>query len=275
MSHIYSHSNLDELLVSLLGEYKPHLQTHSHRMKSWNTLLKEFNRRSGLNYRQTRTLKRRFDKLCSVYLKYGSVKVTNFETFKQLVFEFEHERQKSDSTATESSNALSMLAQRLAETGELVNSNSDIGDDDVLEDDLEEERRYGDEADVDNGPQPISVPSTANLEPAEIILDDNDDDRTPLDSITILPHTQMNRLRHQQLQESQQLSETIRDNVSNSGSAQFANTPNLVERNNTELSLQQQIFDLKNSFDEYKRREQETTRQLMYKLDYIVSLLKK
>ncbi|CDO94413.1 unnamed protein product [Kluyveromyces dobzhanskii CBS 2104] len=275
MSQIYSHSNLDELLVSLLAEYKPHLQTHSHRMKSWSVLLREFNKRSGLKYRQTRTLKRRFDKLCSVYLKYGSVKVANFESFKQLVFEFEHERQKSDSATTESSNALSMLARRLTEAGEAVNSTSDVGDDEGLEEEMEDERCYVDEAEDEIARDPISVPSAANTESAEIIIDDNEENQTPLDSITLLPHTQMSRLRHQQLQENPQLTETVRENVSNSGSPLFANTPSMMNRNASDLSLQQQIFDLKNSFEKHSQREEESRRQIMYKLDYIVSLLKK
>lgn len=267
-----ANSNLDELLVALLAEYKPHLQTHSHRMKTWDDLLKEFNRRSGLRYRQTRTLKRRFDKLCSVYLKYGSVKVMNFDTFKQLVFEFEHERQKSSSSTIETSNALNRLAHKLSETGEINDPPVGKALEEVQHDDVEDDDNV-----EDDERDPISVPSTANMESAEIILDDSEDDQTPLDSITVLPHTQMKRFRRQQLQENKLRSDLAHETLSNASNSTYGNNVNGLEvegRASNEVSLQQQIYELQNSIEESRRREEEFRRQVSYKLDYIVSLLK-
>lgn len=246
MASLSNTENLDELLVSLLSEFKPHLQTHSHRMKSWSLLLKEFNRRSGLNYRQTRTLKRRFDKLCSVYLKYGSVKVSNFDTFKQLVFQFEHERQKSGSSMSTAVNNNDLTNKMAANT---------------YNDEIEEEDH--------SGLTPTSKGS--NPESTEVMLEDSENE-TPLDSITLLPHSHMKRIRKQQMQEIG-YNDNARDNISTSSSIIAGNGSPMMGRDPSEQAIRQQLIDLQNCISIHEQEEKEFRNQMMQKLSYIASLL--
>ncbi|SMN19498.1 similar to Saccharomyces cerevisiae YNL314W DAL82 Positive regulator of allophanate inducible genes [Maudiozyma saulgeensis] len=56
-----------DLLVELLEVHKPHLKPYSERLKSWIDLLEEYNDVAGTHYKQSRTLKKRFERVVDAY----------------------------------------------------------------------------------------------------------------------------------------------------------------------------------------------------------------
>ena len=56
-----------DLLLELLDVHKPHLKPYSGRLKSWLELLGEYNSVAGTHYKQSRTLKKRFERVVQAY----------------------------------------------------------------------------------------------------------------------------------------------------------------------------------------------------------------
>lgn len=247
MSSATCAENLDELLVTLLVKYRPHLQTHSHRMKSWQNLLDEFNSLSGLNYRQTRTLKRRFEKLRSVYARFGNVNVTNVDIFKQLVSQFEFERQKSGDWHLSGPSP-----RRMAND----------------EEDEEDERELILKVNKQS-PQLGILVDTDRLESAQVMLEDSENE-APLDSITVLPHTHM-----KQLQKSRfgSLEETIGNAASETSQVGSPGTYSSGQHKLADVDLRQEILTLATHMEAKHQEDLKFRQQVMYKLDYIISML--
>lgn len=56
-----------DLLLELLDTHKPHLKPYSGRLRSWLELLDEYNDVAGTHYKQSRTLKKRFERVVDAY----------------------------------------------------------------------------------------------------------------------------------------------------------------------------------------------------------------
>ncbi|SCW03791.1 LAFE_0G18294g1_1 [Lachancea fermentati] len=154
-------SNPDDLLLELMDEYKPHLQTYRHRMNTWNDLLADFNEKTGANYKQIRTLKTRFDRIKEMLAKDEELPIYNVGLLKKL--RDEDELSPAGSSYKRSSR---------------VSSNS-----------VSKRSRFG---------TTKARQDAASPEPVEQEREGSVSQPPPLDSITVFPHTQMKRFHEQQ-----------------------------------------------------------------------------
>lgn len=64
----------DDLLLELMDHYKPHLKPYAYRLQTWSQVLEEYNALTDNHYRQTRTLKKKFERLKELY-EYDATKI--------------------------------------------------------------------------------------------------------------------------------------------------------------------------------------------------------
>jgi len=97
-----------DLLVELLEAHKPHLKPYSERLKSWIDLLEEYNDVAGTHYKQSRTLKKRFERVVDAYRVDKSLPTCqNVDLLSKLIDEYNKPYrllQKSDYGQTNVSN---------------------------------------------------------------------------------------------------------------------------------------------------------------------------
>lgn len=151
-------NNPDELLLELMEEYKPHLQSYRHRMNTWGEVLVAFNNKTGANYKQIRTLKTRFEKLKESYIKGEEMEAMDVDLLKKLIEEdgYPSTNKKSGSTGNPSLTIDPSIVPH------------------------KKMKMIAEETSDENGRE-----SSSSQPP-------------PLDSITVFPHTQMKRLQEQQ-----------------------------------------------------------------------------
>ncbi|AAS51742.1 ADL178Wp [Eremothecium gossypii ATCC 10895] len=82
----------DDLLLELMDEFQPHLQSHRHKLQTWRRLLREFNRRTGGSIRQERTLRMRFERMKETLESGGEVHVLQPGLLETLVREYNGSR---------------------------------------------------------------------------------------------------------------------------------------------------------------------------------------
>lgn len=158
-------SNPDDLLLELIYEYKPHLQSYRHRMNTWNELLRAFNRKTGASYRQNRTLKTRFEKLKELYINNEELPFSNVGLLEELLKEDrrDYKYAKIRQPPSSAENGDSEPPPSSDTIPQLIHQKDERSDPDI---------RSNEEA---IGTQP-----------------------PPLDSITVFPHTQMRRYQEHQ-----------------------------------------------------------------------------
>ncbi|SCU98724.1 LAFA_0G19812g1_1 [Lachancea sp. 'fantastica'] len=232
-------SNPDDLLVELMYEYKPHLQSYRHRLNTWNELLQAFNRATGANYRQSRTLKTRFEKLKELFVNGEPLQIKSMALLQRLLDECGHENRvlddKSPSEQYQSSEHSNTPTAGFPEKSQpqqksQLQSHSQSQRDTDFPPECEE-----------NEDQDMSRPP-------------------PLDSITIFPHTQMRRFQEERFVKnggfaaSQDFSRSSHDSPFNSQNASAADTPgeqHMVTEENIASVLESLKADFRsfNSFD--------------------------
>ncbi|CUS25003.1 LAQU0S23e00848g1_1 [Lachancea quebecensis] len=158
-------SNPDDLLLELIYEYKPHLQSYRHRMNTWNELLRAFNRKTGASYRQNRTLKTRFEKLKELYINNEELPFSNVGLLEELLKEDRRDYKYAK-------------LRRQPSGAENDDSEPPLSTETVPQPPQQTEERS------DSGVQ--SNEETVGTQPP------------PLDSITVFPHTQMRRYQERQ-----------------------------------------------------------------------------
>ncbi|SCU96245.1 LAME_0F15500g1_1 [Lachancea meyersii CBS 8951] len=163
-------SNPDDLLLELMYEYKPHLQSYRHRINTWNELLRAFNEATGASYRQNRTLKTRFEKLKELFLNGEKLPLKNVALLQTLLDESSREPRQLEQ---------SEQLQRPQERISAVNCQP------LLDGPNRAHDKMHADADAD-----YSSDGEENEEPGA-------PRPPPLDSMTIFPHTQMQRLQEQ------------------------------------------------------------------------------
>lgn len=57
----------DELLLKLMLQYRPHLRPYAQRLATWELVLQRYNSAANTNYRQSRTLRKKFERLRHLY----------------------------------------------------------------------------------------------------------------------------------------------------------------------------------------------------------------
>lgn len=78
-----------DLLLVLLDAHKPHLKPYSSRLRSWIGLLNEYNHVAGTQYKQARTLKKRFERIIDAYKNNrSSIVCENRDLLDKLVEEY-------------------------------------------------------------------------------------------------------------------------------------------------------------------------------------------
>ncbi|CAR26852.1 ZYRO0C02992p [Zygosaccharomyces rouxii] len=78
----------DDLLLELMDRYKPHLKPYAYRLQTWSQVLEEYNALTDNHYRQTRTLKKKFERLKELY-EYDAtkIKISDMKRLERLVSE--------------------------------------------------------------------------------------------------------------------------------------------------------------------------------------------
>ncbi|GAV52842.1 hypothetical protein ZYGR_0AI01240 [Zygosaccharomyces rouxii] len=78
----------DDLLLELMDRHKPHLKPYAYRLQTWSQVLEEYNALTDNHYRQTRTLKKKFERLKELY-EYDATKIqiTDIKRLERLVNE--------------------------------------------------------------------------------------------------------------------------------------------------------------------------------------------
>ncbi|CEP62417.1 Dal82p LALA0_S05e05182g [Lachancea lanzarotensis] len=166
-------SNPDDMLLELMYEYKPHLQSYRHRLNTWNELLQAFNKATGANYRQSRTLKTRFEKVKELFVNGEQLPFKNVALLQKLLDEC------GQDTRLPEDRSLSEQYQ----SSEQSNTPFTLGNPDSHENSQKQ--------------QPLQSLSQRDT---EFLSEGEDQDASrlpPLDSITIFPHTQMQRFQEQ------------------------------------------------------------------------------
>lgn len=168
-------SNPDDLLLELLYEYKPHLQSYRHRMNTWNELLRVFNRKTGATYRQNRTLKTRFEKLKELFINGEDLPFTKVDLLEELLKEDRRDYRYAElrKSANSSGQAAGVIQVEQTETAPMPATDKKDADMDLS-------------ADQQSGMRSDTHSNTADPQPP------------PLDSITVFPHTQMRRFQERQ-----------------------------------------------------------------------------
>lgn len=78
----------DDLLIELMDQYKPHLKPYAYRLQTWSQVLDKYNALTDNNYRQTRTLKKKFERLKELYqCDAGKIQVADIKKLERLVDE--------------------------------------------------------------------------------------------------------------------------------------------------------------------------------------------
>ncbi|AGO11605.1 AaceriADL178Wp [[Ashbya] aceris (nom. inval.)] len=87
----------DDLLLELMDEFQPHLQSHRHKLQTWRRLLREFNCRTGSSIRQERTLRMRFERMKETLESGGEVHVSQPSLLERLARDYGGRRSGSGS----------------------------------------------------------------------------------------------------------------------------------------------------------------------------------
>ncbi|GCE99913.1 hypothetical protein ZYGM_000849 [Zygosaccharomyces mellis] len=263
----------DDLLLELMDRYKPHLKPYAYRLQTWSQVLEEYNALTDNHYRQTRTLRKKFERLKELY-EYDATKIqiSDIKKLERLVEEADQIGKK-----THTDRSLKVRKQQQQQPQQL-NAESNYSDVSV-QDDTENSSDNSQPPPLDSitvgFPHNVSSPRRSTTASANASLFNNSPHEPlppPLAPPSVSPH--QNQYQHQRQSDFlHNRNMNLLDKLFEPGiSSPRGTTSNIRANTSGEHSTLENLYL---EFKQYRKSQEEFQAKLLRKLDALAEAIDK